>query len=112
MYDCPKKGHNICDTGRNNLEVNLLLHTREDHAGVAITDIKAGEKIYGLFMDDHTAIELNAAEDIPLGHKLAVRPVLAGEHIVLYGRSAGQATQSIQAGDHVHIHNMKSLRWV
>lgn len=95
----------------NDLEPNLLLHTREDHAGVAIADIKAGEKVSGLVLADRSPIELDASEDIPLGHKIAVKTISAGENIVLYGQPVGAAIQTIQPGEHVHTHNMKSLRW-
>lgn len=93
------------------MEPNLLLHTGKDHAGVAIADIKAGEKATGFIVADHSPIEVDATEDIPLGHKIAVKAISAGEHIVLYGQPVGVATQTIQPGEHVHTHNMKSLRW-
>ena len=93
------------------MEPNLLLHMREDHAGVAIADIKAGEKASGLVLSDRSPVEVDAAEAIPLGHKVAVKSVAAGEHIILYGHPVGVATQNIRRGEHVHTHNMKSLRW-
>ena len=48
--------------------------------------------------------------DVPLGlgHKLAARPIRSGEKILKYGVPIGSATCDIDAGDHVHLHNMKS----
>ncbi len=48
--------------------------------------------------------------DIPYGHKCAIRPIGEGEHICKYGEIVGQASCSIEAGEHVHVHNVDSLR--
>ena len=48
------------------------------------------------------------AADLPLGHKLARRPIAAGEKIVKYGAPIGTATEAIAIGTPVHVHNVKS----
>ena len=48
--------------------------------------------------------------NVPYGHKIAVRPIAAGEHIMKYGESIGGASRDIAKGEYVHIHNMKALR--
>ena len=48
--------------------------------------------------------------DVPYGHKIAVRDIKAGEHIMKYGQSIGVADVDIKKGEYVHIHNMKALR--
>lgn len=48
--------------------------------------------------------------DVPYGHKIAVRDIAAGEHIMKYGESIGGASRDIVKGEYVHIHNMKALR--
>ncbi len=47
-----------------------------------------------------------AAERIPPGHKIAVRPHAPGEAVRRYGQIIGFATQPIAPGQHVHVHNM------
>ena len=42
---------------------------------------------------------------IQAGHKVAVRAIGAGEPIHRYGQIIGFATQPIQPGEHVHVHN-------
>ena len=42
------------------------------------------------------------------GHKYARRDIAAGENIVKYGMPIGHATVAIKAGEHVHVHNMKT----
>jgi len=49
-------------------------------------------------------------DDIPYGHKIALTDIKAGEHIMKYGESIGAASRDISAGEHVHVHNMVSLR--
>lgn len=46
--------------------------------------------------------------DLALGHKIACRPIAAGEKIMKYGVSIGSATRAIAPGEHVHLHNMQS----
>ena len=42
---------------------------------------------------------------IPGGHKVAIRNLQTGEPIRRYNQIIGFASKSIQAGDHVHVHN-------
>jgi altronate hydrolase len=43
---------------------------------------------------------------IPAGHKVAIQPVAQGENLVRYGQLIGRASRAIEAGDHVHTHNV------
>lgn len=80
----------------------LLLLDERDNVAVALTKIARGEQVEG----DGFSVRATAA--IPLGHKIAVRPIAAGEKVVKYGASIGSATCDIAPGDHVHIHNLRS----
>ncbi len=51
-------------------------------------------------------IEVTLAENIPAGHKLAIRPIRAQEKIFKYGHCIGHAMQDISAGAWVHSHNL------
>lgn len=42
------------------------------------------------------------------GHKRAIKDIRAGEAVIKYGFSIGNATEDIKAGDHVHSHNLKT----
>lgn len=48
--------------------------------------------------------------NVPYGHKIAVKHISEGEHIMKYGESIGAASTDIRKGEYVHIHNMKALR--
>lgn len=43
---------------------------------------------------------------IPPGHKIAARDIAAGEPVRRYNQIIGFATKPIQAGEHVHTHNL------
>ena len=47
-------------------------------------------------------------EDITKGHKFALRDIKAGENIIKYGNPIARATADIKAGEHVHVHNVKT----
>jgi (2R)-sulfolactate sulfo-lyase subunit alpha len=90
----------------------FAIHNREDNVGVAIEDIRAGEEAQGVYIEDRSmGPVIKALEDIPLGHKIALRDIKAGESVIKYGRVIGVATRDIKVGEHVHIHNVKSIKW-
>ncbi len=91
--------------------VQFLVHEKEDTVGVATVDIKAGEVAKGLFMDTQGPVEAKALKDIPLGHKIALKDANAGDTVIKYGHDIGKVVAEIKAGDHVHIHNLKTKRW-
>src|SRR5262245_12048802 len=41
------------------------------------------------------------------GHKVAVRPIAAGEPVRRYGQIIGFASTDIAPGAHVHVHNLR-----
>jgi len=43
---------------------------------------------------------------VPAGHKIAARPIAAGEAVTKYNTCIGVATRRIAAGEHVHTHNL------
>ncbi|MDR1060826.1 MAG: altronate dehydratase family protein, partial [Clostridiales bacterium] len=53
-----------------------------------------------------TKAPLRAAQDVPMGHKIALRPIAAGENVVKYGYPIGAATRAIAPGEWVHTHNV------
>ena len=51
---------------------------------------------------------VTARENIPIWHKIAVNPIAQGEGVYKYGALIGTATENIEPGDHIHIHNTRS----
>lgn len=80
----------------------LLLLSPGDNVFVLRDQIEPGETIWV----EGRAVSF--AQHLGLGHKIARLPVSAGEQVIKYGAPIGRATQSIAAGDPVHLHNLKS----
>ena len=78
---------------------------------VVVEGLKAGQPLTGWIMDQDKMIEFKAINDIPIGHKLAVRPIANGDTIIKYGIDIGKAVANIGAGEHAHVHNVKTKRW-
>ncbi len=51
-------------------------------------------------------ISLTAKDNIPSGHKIALRPIAAGEQVIRYGQRIGPARRAIETGEHIHTHNL------
>lgn len=75
-----------------------------DNVATCVADIAAGETVY---------VRLNGAEkayiarqDIPFGHKIAVKDVDTGAFIYKYGQAIGKATKPICVGEYVHTCNV------
>lgn len=91
--------------------IQFLVHEEADNVGVATVDIKAGEKAQGLYMDTQKKIEVKALKEIPLGHKIALKQMKKDDSVIKYGHDIGRVVADIKAGEHVHIHNLKTRRW-
>jgi (2R)-sulfolactate sulfo-lyase subunit alpha len=89
----------------------FLIHRRGDHVGVATSDIAAGDQAVGVFMDDDSTVAVEALDDVPLGHKIAIAALESGAEVVEYGVRIGRAPDGLALGDYVHTHNIKSARW-
>ena len=89
----------------------FLIHRRGDHVGVATSDIASGSRAVGVFMDDDSAVEVQARGDIPLGHKIAIEELAPGAEVIEYATRIGYAPAGLAVGDYVHTHNIKSARW-
>lgn len=91
--------------------IDFLVHEKGDLVGVATVDIKAGHSAKGVYMDAQEPVEVTAVMDIPLGHKIALQDLSAGDTVVKYGHDIGKVVQGIRKGEHVHVHNLKTKRW-
>jgi (2R)-sulfolactate sulfo-lyase subunit alpha len=93
------------------MKKGILLHEPDDDVGVAAMDLKAGEEIQAVTLEGEPVTPITLVEAVPLGHKVAMRDMESGKHVQEYGRAIGYAAQAIRLGAHVHVHNVKSLRW-
>ncbi|WP_324761161.1 UxaA family hydrolase [Haloarcula montana] len=77
-----------------------------DNVATVLRDMQGGETIEVDTGDGTRTIEI--AEDIGFGHKFAIQPIPSGETIRKYGKSIGNATEDIEPGNRVHVHNVES----
>ena len=89
----------------------ILLHEKDDDVGVAVTDLKKGAVVGAVTLEGKAAGKVKLASSVPLGHKVAMRDLANGKQVLKYGRPVGKAVQAIAKGAHVHVHNLKTLRW-
>jgi altronate dehydratase len=81
-----------------------LAITPRDNVATALEPIAPGAIV-------HIAdLNVVAVDAIPRGHKLALRPIPCGDHVVKYGSAIGTALCDIVPGAHVHTHNVVSSR--
>lgn len=86
-----------------------LVLDRRDNVAIALRNLKEGEKVH--IEVNGEVIEVTLLDDIPFGHKFAVREIKEGEYIVKCGEVIGRATKLIRVGEHVHVHNVESVRF-
>jgi altronate hydrolase len=73
-----------------------------DNVAVALHELAPGDEV----ASGDAPVEVTEA--IPVGHKVALRAIPAGESVVKYGHVLGHATEPIAAGAWVHSHNLKT----
>ena len=77
-----------------------------DSVAVLTTDVASGAQV----RVDREMIR--AIQDIARGHKIALRPIAAGDPVLKYGQIIGFATATVSTGEHVHLHNMEFRTFV
>ena len=91
--------------------ISFLIHEKQDTVGVAVVDIKTGQRVKGRAVHGKASPVLKALSDIPLGHKIALRDFAPGDTVIKYGTDIGKIVAKIKKGEHVHVHNLKTKRW-
>lgn len=74
----------------------------DDNVAVALRPIAGGEHLtIGTY-------QLTIREEIPQGHKFALKDIEQGAPVIKYGFCIGNAREKIEAGGWVHVHNIKT----
>jgi altronate dehydratase small subunit len=90
------------------MKIDAIGLREQDNVATSLRDLRAGEEALVGILDATRQITLR--EDIPYGHKFAMRDITKGEAIFKYGEVIGRATCDIAAGAHAHVQNIESLR--
>ena len=90
----------------------LLVHDHGDNVGVVVVEgLKSGTKMLCCVTADNSTFELEACEDVPIGHKVALNDLKEGDTATKYGEDIGKFIANVEKGGHVHVHNLKTKRW-
>ena len=90
----------------------LLVHDKADNVGVVVVEgLTAGTEMLCVCTEDNSDFRLTAKAEIPIGHKVALKDLGAGDTIIKYGEDIGKMVGPAETGGHVHTHNLKTKRW-
>ena len=92
--------------------IHFIVHDEDDSVGVVVVEgVNAGDMLDGWIMDQQRDVQIEAKDDIPIGHKLAIAGLAADDTVMKYGVDIGRVVSVISPGEHVHTHNLKTKRW-
>ncbi|KAA0216110.1 MAG: flagellar biosynthesis protein FlgA [Lautropia sp.] len=92
--------------------IHFVLHDPKDTVAVVVVEgVKAGMELNGWIMDEDREVRITARQDIPIGHKVALGDMASGDTVYKYGVDIGRVVAPIRAGEHAHVHNIKTKRW-
>ena len=85
------------------MKKNFIIMNSEDNCATSLADIPKGDEVA---LKTGNVIKIN--QIIPFGHKFALKKIRKDDIIRKYGEIIGVATETIESGDWVHTHNIKS----
>ena len=91
---------------------DIIIHDEKDNVGVIVIDKVIPEQNYDCWiMENDKSAKIQAKNEIPLGHKIAMSDLNEGDTIIKYGHDIGKVVKEIKKGEHVHVHNVKTKKW-
>ncbi|HEY7804118.1 MAG TPA: UxaA family hydrolase [Orrella sp.] len=92
--------------------IHFVVHEEGDSVGTIVVEgIQSGQTLTGWIMEQDKTIELSTRSDIPIGHKIALSDLSSDDTVIKYGVDIGRVVAPIKAGEHLHVHNVKTKRW-
>jgi len=108
----PRQAGSAADADPSGKTIHIVLHEAKDTVGVAVVEgIKAGTQLNAWIMDEDEVVTVSAKQEIPIGHKVALKDMAVGDTVYKYGVDIGKVVAPIKAGEHAHVHNIKTKRW-
>ena len=92
--------------------IQFIVHDENDSVGVVTVEgLKTNDTVTGWVMDQDKLIDIKINQDIPIGHKLAIKKLNKDDTVIKYGADIGRTIANIKVGDHLHVHNVKTKKW-
>ncbi len=88
--------------------IEAIVVNEKDNVATALAELAAGTQARTRRGEE--IIPFRIRQQIPYGHKFSIRRMDRGDKVIKYGEVIGEATERIEAGDHVHVQNVVSLR--
>lgn len=85
----------------------IVMHP-DDNVATALTEVNAEDAVSIENKVGQVVKEVRARQPISFGHKIALKEIEKGEQVLKYGEVIGQASKTIEEGEHVHVHNVES----
>ena len=82
--------------------MKAIVISPDDTVAIALEPLKKGEVV------DIGGEKFSLPEDVPYGHKLALKDIAEDEEVLKYGEVIGRSSKPIKKGQWVHLHNLKS----
>ena len=90
------------------MQPSAILIDRKDNVATALRQLQQDDSVQ-VGIEDYS-VTTPLLQDIPFGHKYALKDIRKGEGVIKYGETIGLATEDIQQGQHVHVHNIESQK--
>lgn len=88
------------------MKIKGILIDPKDQVVTVAKEVQPGDQVYYSFKKNTRVIL--SKEHIPQYHKIAAAYIAKGSKVYKYGEEIGTATEDIEIGEWVHIHNLKS----
>jgi len=96
----------MSDTAQSSRRLTIKMGPTDDVA-MALEQLRAGATVPVESAPGGPIVQVALIEDIPLGHKFALRDIRAGERIIKYNMEIGTALKDIPRGAWVGEHNLE-----
>ncbi len=83
----------------------MLILSPGDNVAVVVAPVAPGGVLQAA-----SGETVEALDDVPRAHKIALEAMPEGEGIRKYGEIIGVTTREVRRGEHVHVHNVESQR--
>ena len=84
------------------LSEKIILSHQKDNVATAKSPIAPGT-----LLQFTKGKKVKATEEIPFGHKIAIRKIPKRGPVIKYGECIGKAVRTIRPGELVHTHNVE-----
>jgi (2R)-sulfolactate sulfo-lyase subunit alpha len=76
--------------------IHFVVHEDGDSVGTIVVEgVKAGDALTGWIMEQDKTISVKTLNDIPIGHKIALKALANGDTVIKYGVDIGRTIAPI-----------------